>query len=46
MSGTRVRQAITGTNDRCTVMGKVPPNEYSFSGVPVANDPVDYSMGF
>ncbi|PPS03134.1 hypothetical protein GOBAR_AA17523 [Gossypium barbadense] len=27
MPGTRVRQAITRTNDNCTVMGKVPPNE-------------------
>ncbi|KAK5786630.1 hypothetical protein PVK06_041268 [Gossypium arboreum] len=45
MSGTRVRQSIAGTNDRCTVMGKVPPNEYPFSGVPVANDPVDYFDG-
>ncbi|KAG8481834.1 hypothetical protein CXB51_027140 [Gossypium anomalum] len=38
-NGTRVRQAIIGTNDRCGVMGKVPPNEYFFSRVPVANDP-------
>ncbi|MBA0704713.1 hypothetical protein Golax_016953 [Gossypium laxum] len=41
MPGTQLRQAITGTNDKCTVMGKVLPNEYSFNGVPVANDPVD-----
>ncbi|PPD73362.1 hypothetical protein GOBAR_DD29715 [Gossypium barbadense] len=39
--GSRVRQAIVGTNDRCAVVGKVPPNEYSFIRVPVANDPVD-----
>ncbi|MBA0786627.1 hypothetical protein Gotri_028221 [Gossypium trilobum] len=41
MSGTRVRQAITGTNDRCAVMGKVPLNEYSFSRVLPTNDPTD-----
>ncbi|MBA0664956.1 hypothetical protein Goklo_004885 [Gossypium klotzschianum] len=41
MSGTRVRQAITGTNDRCAVMGKVPSNEYSFSGVLPTNDITD-----
>ncbi|KAG8474932.1 hypothetical protein CXB51_031642 [Gossypium anomalum] len=46
MSGTQVRQAISGINDRCTMMGKVSPNEYPLSGVPVANDPVAVSMGF
>ncbi|KAK5775808.1 hypothetical protein PVK06_043750 [Gossypium arboreum] len=33
MSGTQVRQAISGINDRCTMMGKVSPNEYPLSGV-------------
>ncbi|MBA0647824.1 hypothetical protein Goklo_015639, partial [Gossypium klotzschianum] len=41
MLGSQVRQAIVRTNDRCAVMGKVSPNEYSFIRVPVANDPID-----
>ncbi|PPR97764.1 hypothetical protein GOBAR_AA22904 [Gossypium barbadense] len=46
MSGTQVRQAISGINDRCTMMGKVSPNEYPLSGVSVVNDPVDDFDGF
>ncbi|KAH1073518.1 hypothetical protein J1N35_025846 [Gossypium stocksii] len=46
MSGTQVRQAVSGINDRCTMMGKVSPNEYPLSGVPVANDPIDDFDGF
>ncbi|MBA0861996.1 hypothetical protein Goshw_003359, partial [Gossypium schwendimanii] len=41
MSGTQVRQAISGINDMCTMMGKASPNEYPLSEVRVENDLVD-----
>ncbi|MBA0717570.1 hypothetical protein Golax_005371 [Gossypium laxum] len=41
MSGTQVRQAISGINDMRTMMGKVSPNEYPLSEVRVENDLVD-----